>query len=722
MSLPLESLRNRSASRLGAALHLLRGDRKNAQLIGGSLVMLVGTGLVSAVNFGYNVAVARMLGPTAFGHAAAAVTLLMLVSAITLAFQLVCAKFIARNDTAGAKANVYRTLMRRAWYVGVPLGSLLIIASNRVAHYLRLPSGSLVVLLALGVAFYIPLGVKRGGLQGICSFRKLTLNFVLEAVARFLGAIVLIEFGLGVYGAVGAIALSVMLAYFFPLTPRELEVPVESGLPASFREGMQAIVFFVGQVVINNIDILLVKHFFESRTAGLYAAVALVGRVLYFFSWSVVSTMFPISAGTKTEDESTSVLVVPLALVLGISVLFTLGLGMFPELALGLVFGPDFRAAGHSLDSLLMLYAASTGVYALAVVLMAYELSRKLANTAWVQLAFSGAIVAGIMMFHSTLRDVVLVQLVAMVVLLIVVSLPFFRTPHPARFRRHTAVATAASIQLPLTETTSPMLVRAEPRLRMNLVRRVTESEVIAEFLRNEFHHAEFDRDRSRFERCVEAPDINNATENALRRALLFRRRGTMWRELPDDTQWWEVEMTAQDLHHTRVFPRAQWRKIAVGDFLLPNIVQRIRAGYGKNGKRTARFLNRLMAFSSELQNEDHSSAILLIGVDHAQPLTIMEGNHRLTAAMLASPEVALSRFRFFCGLSSRMTECCWYQTNLTTLWRYARNRLKILVYDKEAELSRIAHHSTTESQGPRQKIVLPAVAGGDESARRRAS
>jgi len=44
---------------------------------------------------------------------------------------------------------------------------------------------------------------------------------------------------------------------------------------------MQTTVFFIGQVVINNIDILLVKHFFDPQSAGLYAAVALVGRLLY---------------------------------------------------------------------------------------------------------------------------------------------------------------------------------------------------------------------------------------------------------------------------------------------------------------------------------------------------------------------------------------------------------------------------------------------------------
>jgi len=61
------------------------------------------------------------------------------------------------------------------------------------------------------------------------------------------------------------------------------------------------------------------------------------------------------------------------------------------------------------------------------VVLMAYEMSRKIANTGWMQLAISGAIILGIQLFHSDLHQVVAVQLVLMVALLLIVSLPFFR-------------------------------------------------------------------------------------------------------------------------------------------------------------------------------------------------------------------------------------------------------------------------------------------------------
>lgn len=402
----------------------------HSKLVGGSLIMLCGTVLVSLLNFGYNIAVARMLGAGEFSHAAAAVTLLMLVSCLTLAFQMVCAKFVAKNPEAGEKSFVYRGLLRRAWMVGLTVGVILAIFSSAVAGWLRMPSATLVWVLAIGMAFYVPLGVRRGGMQGVYRFRRLALNFVLETSTKFVTALLLVRAGYGILGAVAAISVSVVLAYFLPWTPVELREQPKAGLPASFGEGIQAIIFFIGQVIINNIDILMVKHFFHPDVAGLYAAVALVGRVLYIASWQVVSAMFPIAAAGKAEKEgreSWMVVAIPLVIVSLLCLGFMLLVGLFPENILRMVFGSKFYV-GIDANHLLVLYAAATGGYALSVVLMAYEMSRKIANTGWFQLVISGLVVAGISMFHNTLRDVIVVQQVLMVVLFLAVAVPFVRT------------------------------------------------------------------------------------------------------------------------------------------------------------------------------------------------------------------------------------------------------------------------------------------------------
>lgn len=392
-------------------------------VLGGSLIMLLGTVLVSAVNFAYNVAMARMLGPAEFGHATAAVTLMFLASCITLSFQLVCAKFVALNETPGARFQVFRSLMRRSWVVGALVAFVLIVARDPISRFLQLPTEiALLPVLAIGLAFYVPLGVKRGGLQGACEFPLLTSNFVLEAVVKLVAAVLLVRAGYGVLGAVGALSVSIMAAYFLPPVGGRIGSGSDPHTPASFREGMQAIVFFVGQVIITNIDMVLVKHFFPPEQAGHYASIALVGRVLYFASWSVVSAMFPVSAASPREKNH-AVLLVPMGIVTAISAGFTLVLWLFPEFIVRGIFGGEFAEA----EPLLALYAAATGIYALSVVMIAYEMSRRIANTGWLQLAFSGALVLGITLFHDSLRQVVQVQVVLMLALLVAVSLPFLR-------------------------------------------------------------------------------------------------------------------------------------------------------------------------------------------------------------------------------------------------------------------------------------------------------
>ena len=89
-------------------------------------------------------------------------------------------------------------------------------------------------------------------------------------------------------------------------------------------------------------------------------------------------------------------------------------------------FGSGFGIAGkYDLPYLLSLYAVTTIVYTLSVVMITYEMSYKIANTSWVQLAFSGVVIAGICEFHSSLRQVIMVQLILMIGLLISVALPF---------------------------------------------------------------------------------------------------------------------------------------------------------------------------------------------------------------------------------------------------------------------------------------------------------
>ena len=637
-----------------------------ARVLGGSMIMLVSSAVVGATNLIYNIAIARVLGASEFGQATAVYTLLMLLSCITLAFQLVCSKFVAKNTDMAAKAAVYQGLHRRSWQIGIVVGLGLVWASLPISNYLNLPTKNYVVLLGIGTAFYIPLGVRRGLMQGLYHFRHLAENFVLEVFVKLGGALLLLHYGYGVSGVIAAVAASVVVAYVAGSPRPAFQVSPRVGLPASFGEGMQAIVFFIGQVIINNIDIVLVKHFFPAGLAGLYAAIALVGRVVYMLSWSVVSSMFPVSAGSSQERSGRAVLSTALLLVVLVASLFTMAVWLAPEKLWLMILGQHFMVNySGSFSELLVLYAALTGIYSFSVVMMTYEMSRRIANTSWLQLAVSGAIAVGIYIFHSTLHDVITVQLVLMLVLLVAVSVPFVRAQNrsgeASEFAQHR---------------------------RLKKLRLIEEDEVLAEFLKAEFYQPEFDRYRDRFYNIVHHPDLNNKRENKIRRALLFRRRGRMWRELPADTQWYRVELGSDDIARVRAFPRKQWRSFAEGNFYLTDMIERIRNKVEE--PEAGKFSLKMRGVTADLEQNLVTDSVLLIGVDDYSPLTIIEGNHRMAAAMLVDAETVHRRFKFYCGLSAHMTQCCWYQTDFATLSRYAKNIVRYMFHDRDFFIQRI--------------------------------
>ncbi|HEY1658478.1 MAG TPA: lipopolysaccharide biosynthesis protein [Candidatus Sulfotelmatobacter sp.] len=635
----------------------------NSQILGGSLTLLAGSGLVGVTNLIYNVATARLLGPAGFAHATCVYTVLMLLSCITLSFQVVCAKYVAKAVSDEERFDIFAGLHQRSWVVGIGIGLLLFLLARPLTNYLNLPSPVLIYLLALGIAFYIPLGVRRGYIQGIHAFGPLALNFMLEGIVRLGGAVLLIEIGLGVRGAVLACALAVIVSYFVALPSPSLNIFKLRKVVISFQEGVQAIVFFSGQTIINNFDIVLVKHFFAADVAGFYAAVALVGRLVNMCAWSVVNTMFPVSAGAGGEEhEASPVLFTSLLLVSGILTVLILGLWMVPSFLWKTLFGAHFQVSNQAgLASLLILYAINAGIYSLSSVIITHEMSRKVANTSWLQLGFSGMMALGICALHHSLREVILVQLVLMIVLLFVLMIPLFR--------KHMATPALGTYD------------------HLRLLRTLTEEEVMSEFLRSEFHHPEFDDYREEFDKLVRFPDLTSSRENAVRQALLFLRRGAMWRELPSDTQWFEVELTPQDLARIRFFPRANWRRLAQGSFHVTDLVPHIRLQL--EGSVHDEFLDKLRSLTASVQENVVNPSVLLIGVDETSPLTILDGNHRVAASLLGPSTSAMQGLRYICGLSPEMTRCCWYSTNVNTLLRYFRNLVRYFSYDPESDIGR---------------------------------
>lgn len=241
----------------------------------------------------------------------------------------------------------------------------------------------------------------------------------------------------------------------------------------------------------------------------------------------------------------------------------------------------------------------------------------------------------------------------------------------------------------------------------MKKLLRVTEAEVLAEFLKAEFYHPEYDGDRQKFEAIVNHPNLADEHENAVRRALLYRRRGPMLRELPDDTQWWEIDLEPEELERINVFPRAQWRRISDGNFQALHVAERIR-GQLDDGK-SSELLAKIHILRINMQVEGPKSTVVLIGLDEQHPVTLLEGNHRFVSALLLPREIMPRRLRLVCGFSPRMERCCWYKTDLSNLFNYTKNRIKHF-WSRDADVNRLIEKAPTSGDASSYAVSYPNV------------
>lgn len=202
-----------------------------------------------------------------------------------------------------------------------------------------------------------------------------------------------------------------------------------------------------------------------------------------------------------------------------------------------------------------------------------------------------------------------------------------------------------------------------------------SEAEVIAEFLKCEYYQKEYQSDRRRYEAVVMSPDLGSDRENALRKALLFRRHRVTWNELPPDVSWFRIQLEPDDMERIRVFPRGHWPKLTTdSSFSIGDVAHNIRhRRFGIDNEDDVIIIH---SIARRLRRQWDGSSVLLIGVDDEQPLTILEGNHRIIAAALNSLE-SICIFRAYVGFSPAMTNCFWYQTTRENMIRHLYRRLR---------------------------------------------
>jgi O-antigen/teichoic acid export membrane protein len=169
------------------------------------------------------------------------------------------------------------------------------------------------------------------------------------------------------------------------------------------------------QIIINNTDILLVKHYFDPYNAGLYASLALIGRVVYFTAWMFVMLLLPKVIELKKEGKKTHLILFKyIGYISFLSCVITTICALFPETIVQLLFGESYL----EISSLLWKYSLATSLFAVSNIFAYYFLSLDQYIPVIISGIFGLLQLVLIIWFHETLAQVVQMQIIAMFALL----------------------------------------------------------------------------------------------------------------------------------------------------------------------------------------------------------------------------------------------------------------------------------------------------------------
>ncbi len=130
------------------------------------------------------------------------------------------------------------------------------------------------------------------------------------------------------------------------------------------------ILLLLGQVVISNGDLWVVAARVPDE-AGVYAAVALIGRLVFIAAWSVITVVFPSLVSDQGDNPSTGLLPRAVAITAGFGGVLTLGAAVFAGPLMASMVGDGFSEGA----SLLWPYALATTLFVVANLLAVADLA-----------------------------------------------------------------------------------------------------------------------------------------------------------------------------------------------------------------------------------------------------------------------------------------------------------------------------------------------------------
>lgn len=384
---------------------------KNKLISSGGLLIAV-LMVTNVFNFLFNAILGRVLSLEQFSILTLASTLWLIISIFLNSLASTAnnrsAYLYAKRSPAISRGFV-GFFMRKSLFISFFLCLLWVIITPILGIIFHTSNYILFLSITPAIIFGTFTAISRGSFQGHFSFEKAAIVIFTESFSKLFFAFVFIVFNLKTFAYL-SIPLSITVSFIVAIILLKKMPKEDHSHKYSYPRKLLVATSLtaIGNTAFLTMDLLLARHYLTPLSSGAYSLLSLVGTMI-FFSGTLFGVFILTFASRDTGLNKNSVVNFYRILAINTAILFVgfLTLGVFGELIIPILWG----AKSIVIFPYLIPYTLAMSFFALATSFATYHLAKNQYIFSYNGIFAAALVIVGVMIFHSSIYDLVSVVL-----------------------------------------------------------------------------------------------------------------------------------------------------------------------------------------------------------------------------------------------------------------------------------------------------------------------
>ena len=322
--------------------------------------------------------------------------------------------FISAKYGQGSAVSFFKSSIKKVTKISLIVSVVWFLTSPILAGFFKLQNVLPILLFTPAIIFAFLGSMSEGYLNGSFYFVVIGIIVIITAVVKIGSAVLLVNLNQSTLTYIAipfSIVISAIAARIFLYTKiRKIQADNKKHFNFPKRFFVASIVSGFSVNAFLTFDVILTKHFLSPRLAGEYAFLSLVGKMIYFFGSMLGTFIIPFVSRDlgANRDPNKSFYRILTATTLLTTAMY-IAVGFFGKYFLPLIFG----AKVSPILPYINLYSLAIAMYVITSTIVGYHLTRYHYVFPATALLLSFIMSIGIILFHNTVADIVMVVLIS---------------------------------------------------------------------------------------------------------------------------------------------------------------------------------------------------------------------------------------------------------------------------------------------------------------------